>query len=217
MNVIAHAHEFRETRFRHGDKQVYKELNELPGIRFPIRVDLSTTAHKVSLIIQSVLGGVEHVADQPTHRAQYNTDQALVFSHVHRLVRCIVDCQNYRQDAIGIRNALMLSRSLAARVWDDSPLTLQQIEQIGPVALRKLVQANILTIEDLASTDPDRIELILNKTPPFGWNLHKKISAFPSLRVALQMTEVLVSSTAKMQRTKDLFDLRPQSLKSMSR
>ncbi|THV90660.1 P-loop containing nucleoside triphosphate hydrolase protein [Aureobasidium pullulans] len=187
LAVISQAHEFRELRFRSGEKPVYKELNDMPDIRFPIKVDLSAYAHKVSLIVQSVLGGVRHVADQSNHRVQNSIDQTLIFQHIHRLIRCIVDCQSFDKDAIGIRNALMLSRSLAARVWDDSPMVLQQIEQIGPVALRKLVGAKITTMDEFASTEPGRLEYVLNKAPPFGLNMHNRIQAFPKLRVALQM------------------------------
>ena len=170
-------------------------MNDLPEIRFPIKVDLSAAAHKVSLIIQSILGGVTHISDLPAHRTQYNTDQALIFQHAHRLIRCTVDCQNHRSDAIGIRNSLILARSLAAKVWDDSPMILKQIDQIGPVALRKLVGARISTMDELDSTEPGRLELILNKTPPFGWNMLKNVKLFPKLRVGLQMVGNPVSSS----------------------
>ncbi|KAI5268938.1 P-loop containing nucleoside triphosphate hydrolase protein [Aureobasidium subglaciale] len=188
LNVIAQAQEFKELRFRAGEKQLYKELNDMPEIRFPIKVDLSAAAHKVSLVIQSVLGGLSHVTDQPNHRVQHSIDQGLIFQHVHRLIRCIVDCENCGKDSIGIRNSLMLSRSLAARVWDDSPMVLQQIEQIGPVALRKLVSARITTMDEFTNTDPGRLELVLNKAPPFGMTLHCRAQTFPKLRVGLQVT-----------------------------
>lgn len=185
MTIISQAHEFREIRFRSGEKLRYKELNSKSDIRFPFRIDLATAAHKVSLIIQAVLGRVDHIAEQPNHRVQYSIDQSLIFQHVHRLIRCIVDCQNIDKDLVGIRNSLMLSRSLAARVWDDSPMVLQQIEQVGPVAVRKLVDAGI-TMDEFSSTDPGRLELILNKAPPFGMKMHRQFQAFPKLRISLE-------------------------------
>ncbi|KAI4723607.1 P-loop containing nucleoside triphosphate hydrolase protein [Aureobasidium sp. EXF-10727] len=187
LTVVSQAHEFRELRFRSGEKPLYKELNGMNHIRFPIKIDLSTAAHKVSLIIQAVLGGVGHVADQVNHRVQYSIDQSLIFQHVHRLIRCIVDCQNIDKDAVGIRNSLVLSRSLAARVWDDSPMVLRQIEQIGPVAVRKLVDARITTMDELSDTDPGRLELVLNKASPFGMTMHRRVQTFPKLRVGLQL------------------------------
>ncbi|KAI4841945.1 P-loop containing nucleoside triphosphate hydrolase protein [Aureobasidium sp. EXF-8846] len=187
LTVISQAYEFRDIRFRSGEKPLYKELNGMDDIRFPSRTDLSTPAQKVSLIIQAVLGGVSHIADQAAHRVQYNIDQSLIFQHVHRLIRCIVDCQSIDKDAVGIRNSLMLSRSLAAKVWDDSPMVLQQIEQIGPVAVRKLVDAKITTMDELSSTDPGRLELVLNKASPYGITMHRRVQTFPRLRVNLQM------------------------------
>lgn len=188
MTIISQAYEFREIRFRSGERLPYKELNGKNDIRFPFKTGLSTTAHKVSLIIQAALGKISHIADQQNYRVQYNIDQSLVFQHVHRLIRCIVDCQNIDRDAVGIRNSLMLSRSLAARVWDDSPMILQQIEQIGPVAVRKLVDAGITSMDEFSSTDPGRLELVLNKAPPFGMKMHRQAQAFPKLRVSLQMS-----------------------------
>jgi ATP-dependent DNA helicase HFM1/MER3 len=188
LAIISQAHEFREIRFRGAEKSAYKDLNEMPDIRFPSKLDLSTAAQKVSLVIQATLGDIRHLTEKSDHRTQYNSDQFLIFQHVHRLIRCIVDCQNYGGDAIGIRNSLMLSRSLAARVWDDSPMVLRQIEQIGPVAIRRLVSAKITTMDEFANTDPGRLELLLNKAPPFGWNLRSRIQTFPKMRIGVRIT-----------------------------
>lgn len=189
LSALAQASEFKEVRFRSGEKPLYKELNKSPFIKFSIPVDLSIPAHKVSLIIQSVLGGVDLPVDDKTakHKTQYTTDVAIIFQHVHRLIRCIIDCQLYLEDSVAARNALMLARSLGARVWDDSPLQLKQIEQIGPVAVRKLVNAGVKTIEDLETMEAHRIETILSKHPPFGLKLLDRLKAFPKLRVSVQM------------------------------
>jgi len=216
LTVISQSHEFREIRFRSGEKQVYKELNGMNDIRFPLKIDLSAAAHKVSLIIQAVLGGVNHIADQPTHRVQYSIDQSLIFQHVHRLIRCMVDCQNIDKDAVGIRNSLMLSRSLAARIWDDSPMVLQQIEQIGPVAMRKLINAGITSIDELSSTDPGRLELVLNKASPYGMTMHRHVQTFPKLRVSLQIIGQPVSIPRRASLTSRLTSaIRRSSLRSM--
>ncbi|KAK6006025.1 hypothetical protein QM012_006435 [Aureobasidium pullulans] len=176
LTIISQAHEFREIRFRAGEKLPYKELNSKNDIRFPFKIDLSTAAHKVSLIIQAVLGQVDHIAEQTSHRVQYN-------------------CQNIDKDAVGIRNSLMLSRSLAARVWDDSPMVLQQIEQVGPVAVRKLVDAGITNVDELLNTNPGRLELVLNKAPPFGMKMHRQVQTFPRLRISLEMSKQPITKT----------------------
>ena len=156
-------------------------------MRFPLKVDIALPAHKVTLIIQSVLGSIDTVSNDNGHRSQYSIDQGLIFQHIHRLVRCVVDCQASRNDGVGIRNALLLSRSFAARVWDDSPLVLRQIEDIGPVAVKKLVAANINSIEELTRVEPGRIEHIMGRNPPFGRNILSKVKAFPKLHLGIHL------------------------------
>ncbi|KAK5149095.1 hypothetical protein LTR04_000090, partial [Oleoguttula sp. CCFEE 6159] len=189
LSALAQAAEFKEVRFRSGEKPLYKELNSSPSMKFPIPVDLALPAHKVSLIIQSVLGAVDLPTNEKTgkHQRQYNTEQIIIFQHVHRLIRCMIDCQLHLKDSVASRNALMLARSLGAKCWDDSPLQLKQVEGIGIQAVRKLVNANVKTIEDLECMEPHRIEMVLSRNPPFGVKLLEKLKGFPKLRVAVKM------------------------------
>jgi len=53
--VLSSAEEFREIRFRSGEKGLYKELNKSPGMRFPVKGNLWNSSHKVQLVIQVVL------------------------------------------------------------------------------------------------------------------------------------------------------------------
>jgi len=146
-------------------------------------------SHKVSLIIQSVLGGIELPADDKSikHKIQYNTEVSIIFQHVHRLIRCIIDCQLHLEDSIAAHNGLSLACSLGARVWNDSPLQIKQIETIGIAAVRKLVNAGIKTIEALENTESHRIEAILSRNPPYGMKLLDLLKAFPKLRVSVKM------------------------------
>ncbi|KAF2460578.1 Sec63 Brl domain-containing protein [Lineolata rhizophorae] len=186
---IALAAEFKDLRFRSGEKTIYKNVNKSPQIRFPIPVDLAKPEHKTSLIIQSVLGGVDFQQideDGGKHRAQYNQEVAIIFSHVQRLVRCIIDCGLHVEDSVTARNALMLERSLGARVWDDSPLQMRQIDQIGPVTVRKFIQAGVMSIESLESLEPHKIEAIAGRSTPFGHTIGTYLKKFPKLRITIQ-------------------------------
>lgn len=196
LSTLAQANEFREIRLRAGEKGVYKQINESPSTRFPIKVNLALPAHKVTLIIQSVLGGVEGLANDSAHRTQYSIGQGLIFQHINRLIRCIIDCSSYREDAVGIRNALLLSRSFAAKVWDDSPLILRQIDQIGPVAVKKLVAANINNFEDLEHAETGLVERALGKNPAFVYRILANVRTFPKLRIGIQTRSKAVSSSS---------------------
>lgn len=155
-----------------------------------MKVDISLAAHKISLLIQSELGAVDiPTGDQyQKHKLSFQQDKAMVFSHVNRLIRCIIDCQLSIRDSVSTRNALELARSFGARVWENSALQMKQIDQIGIVAVRKLANAGINSIEALENTDPHRIEMALSKNPPFGSKLLARLADFPKPRVSVKMT-----------------------------
>ena len=189
LSAIAHAAEFKDIRLKAGEKSLFKDINKDVRIKFPIKVDLALPAHKVSLLIQSELGGVDFPTNEQhqKHKHAFSTDRTLVFQHVNRLIRCIIDCQLQLEDSVAVRNALELARSFGAKVWDNSPLQLKQLEQIGNVAVRKLAAASVNSIEILEATEAHRIEHILGKNPPFGMKLLARVSEFPKLRVAVKM------------------------------
>ncbi|OJD15928.1 hypothetical protein AJ78_03871 [Emergomyces pasteurianus Ep9510] len=191
LSVIAQADEFREIRLKSGEKSLYKELNKGNGIKFPIKIDIAQPAHKISLLIQSELGGVDiPTGDQyQKHKLSFQQDKGLVFSHVNRLIRCIIDCQISLQDSVSSRNALELARSIGARVWDNSALQMKQIEQIGIVAVRKLANAGINSIETLEATEPHRIDMLLSKNPPFGLKILLRLAEFPKPRVSIKLVK----------------------------
>ncbi|KAK2737647.1 Sec63 [Myotisia sp. PD_48] len=188
LSVVAQADEYREVRLKSGEKSLYKEINKGNGIRFPIKSEISLPAHKISLLIQAELGAVELPSDEQyqKHKLSLQQDKSLVFSHVNRIIRCIIDCQISRGDSVGTRHALDLSRSLGARVWDESPFQMKQIEQIGVVAVRKLTKAGINSIEALEMVEPLRIETLLSRNPPFGMKILAKVADFPKPRVLNQ-------------------------------
>jgi len=186
---LVQANEFQAIRLKVPEKKLYKELNRGTGIKYPIKVDLALSAHKRSLILQAELGGMEFPADEQyaKFKRQFNIDKAILFSHIHRLVHCVIDCQIHLQDAVAVRHALELGRSFSARVWDNSPYQMRQIAQIGLVAIRKLAAGGINSIEALETAEPHRIEMLMSKNPPFGQKLLDKLKDFPKLRVSVKM------------------------------
>lgn len=202
MSALVQAEEFHELRLRVGEKNLYKEFNNAPGIKFPIKVNIALPEHKRSLIIQAELAGIEFPAAEQfaKHKRQFQQDKAILFSHAHRLIRCVVDCQLYLQDSVTTRHALELARSFGARVWDNSPLQMKQIPQIGAVAVRKLAVAGINSIEILEATEAHRLEMLLNKQTPFGMRILAGLKDFPKLKVSVKMmgkVRKMVSSLKK--------------------
>ena len=191
---MVQADEFGEIRLKTYEKKFFRDVNSNSGIKFPVKVDLAMDIHKRSLIIQSELGNIDLPMDEQfeKQRRQIQLDTNLIFHSVHRLVRCLVDIQIYFNDAIGARSALELERSLSARAWDNSPLTMRQIKTIGPVAVRKLALNDITSIESLEATEPERIDLLLSKNPPFGRKVLSYLKGFPKLRVSVRLMSKVV-------------------------
>ncbi|KAL8695129.1 MAG: hypothetical protein Q9218_000297 [Villophora microphyllina] len=189
LSVLVGAEEFRDVRYRAMEKKLLKHLNGANGTRYPIKVDIALSQHKRSLIIQSELGGVEFPADEQHARfkRQYQQDKSIIFNHIHRLIRCVIDCQIHLQDAVNVRHALELARSFAARVWDNSAHQLKQIPNIGPVAIRRLANGGINSIETLEAAEASKIEMLLSKNAPFGSRVLAALTDFPKLRVSVKM------------------------------
>ncbi|KAF2786722.1 ATP-dependent DNA helicase MER3 [Melanomma pulvis-pyrius CBS 109.77] len=197
LSAIAQASEFEQIRFRAGEKNFYKNLNRSSAIRFAIPVNLASPAHKVSLMIQSVLGNANLTWDDEMqkHRSQYNMEITMIFKQASRLIRCIIDCQISLRDAVSINHALMLDRSLGARAWDDSPMQMKQIEDVGVVSIMKFISAGIRSIEDLECTEAHRIEAIMNRNPPFGMKILGRLKLFPKLRVSVHVQSSSITKT----------------------
>ena len=189
LSIVVQAKEFHDVRLKSYEKKLYKELNGANGIKFPIKVDLAMHAHKRSLILQAELGGVEFPANEQyaKYKRQFSQDKNILFSHIHRLIHCVIDCQIHKQNAVAARHALELARSFSARVWDNSPYQMKQFPQIGLVAIRKLAMGGINSIETLEATEPHRIELLLSKNSPFGQKLLDNLKGFPKLRVSIRL------------------------------
>ncbi|GFG07326.1 ATP-dependent DNA helicase MER3 [Aspergillus lentulus] len=189
LSAIAEAEEFREIRLKAGEKSLYKELNRANGIRFPVKVDIALPAHKILLLIQSELGGVEYPDGEQyqKHKFAFQQDKNFVFSHIDRLIRCVIDCKISLEDSITARNALELARSFGAKVWDNCPLQMKQIDQVGIVAVRKLAAAGVTSIDALEATEPHRIDMIMSRNPPFGMKLLARVADFPKLRVNVKL------------------------------
>ncbi|KAJ5679817.1 Nucleotide-sugar transporter [Penicillium macrosclerotiorum] len=189
FDAVVQAEEFREIRLKPGEKMLYREINRDPGIRYAIKVDIALPSHKVSLLLQAELGAIDFPnTDQlQKHKFSFQQDKNLVFAHVNRLIRCIIDCQIAKEDSVSTCNALELARGFGAKVWDHSPLQMKQIDQVGVVAVRKLAAAGITNMEELEAAEAPQIDMILSKNPPFGTKLLARLRDFPKLRVAAEM------------------------------
>ncbi|OTA94187.1 hypothetical protein M434DRAFT_384303 [Hypoxylon sp. CO27-5] len=201
LTTLCRAIEFKDFRFKPEERTLFRELNKSPFILHPIKEALSQTWHKVFLMVQVHLGGVELPGEkgfgQTKHRIA--TDKAAIFDKLNRLVRCFIDCRAFDGDGLSTKAGLELARGLAANSWENKPSQLSQIPGFGPVTVRKWVSHGVHTVLELADRDFGEIERISSRNPPYGMNLLKTLGDFPRLDMKTQ----LIIATQRQQQPKE--------------
>ncbi|KAI1319042.1 hypothetical protein F5Y16DRAFT_406112 [Xylariaceae sp. FL0255] len=136
---------FKAIKFKSKERAVFRGLNESPLMLYPIQEEVTLGWHKVFMIVQISLGGMELPMDKDGSWIRYDLlrESRFVLDRLNRLVRCIIDCKASDRDGRGTSNAMTLARSIAARAWEDQPAQLSQIPGFGPAAVRKWVNHGV--------------------------------------------------------------------------
>lgn len=189
LNTICQAAEFKDLRMKPNERSSLREFNKSPMMKFLVKENISTTAHKIFLMVQVQLGGIEPLANNDFRiiGRQFSMETNIILERFQRLIRCVVDCKAVDCDSISTRCALDLSRSVVAGYWENSSLQLRQVPQIGPAALRKLAGNNVNTVEKLASLDTSGVERVMGKNPPFGKRMKDVLINFPQLKLEAEI------------------------------
>jgi ATP-dependent DNA helicase HFM1/MER3 len=183
LQAISQAIEFHDLRIKPAERPFLREFNNSPLLKFPLKENISLAWHKIYLMIQVQLGGFDLPSDGDFNmiRRQFVTETNIIFERAQRLIRFIIDCKSSDFDAVSVSNGLDLARSLSAMFWENSNLQLRQIPQLGTVGHRKLVAADINSIEKLCSCDTGTIERIMSRKPSYGHTLKTILLDFPRL------------------------------------
>ncbi|KAI1141226.1 P-loop containing nucleoside triphosphate hydrolase protein [Hypoxylon sp. FL0543] len=195
LTTLCGAVEFKDFRFKPEERALFRELNKSPFILHPIKEALMQTWHKVFLMVQVHLGGVELPSEKGFGQLKHRiaTEKTAIFDRLNRLVRCFIDCRAFDGDGLSTRAGLELARCLAANSWENKPSQLSQIPGFGPVTVRKWVSHGVHTVLELADREFDEIERISSRNPPYGMNLLKTLADFPRLDMKTQ----LITATAR--------------------
>ncbi|RDW88705.1 hypothetical protein BP6252_00737 [Coleophoma cylindrospora] len=198
LQILSQASEFKDLKMRTNERKRLRDLNNSPLLKYPIRENVSSVAHKVFLVIQIQLSGIELPTDNSSvvsDKRQFMLDKSLIFDRMKRLIRCVADCKAYDCDAIAMRNALDLARAISADYWENSPLQVRQIPQLGPVAMRKLASNHVTSVEQLVRMDSAQLERVIGRNPPFGSKMLKVLSGFPRLTIKGSIVSILDSKS----------------------
>lgn len=185
MEALCEAREFSEIRWQANERDLFRDINKDPFIVYPIEGAVNSVAHKISMLIQMELGRVDVTNISGSERQRLRAETSRVLNVMHRLIRTVIECKGSDADGTACWAALELARSMAAKAWENRPMQLLQVPQLGPALMRKLVSHDIRTVSQLALTDPGNIERIASRNPPFGKQMADSIAFFPRLTLGM--------------------------------
>lgn len=182
LEAISEAEEFVTLRIRQGEKGYLQALRTHSEIRFP-PAQVAKVKDKVLLLIQATLSAINLSSLPKAGGAEQGpfSDVRMIFSHAPRIVKAVMDIAIYRKDGLICKTALDLARSVTAQAWDGSPAMLRQIEHVGEKSIKALAGAGLGTWSALATSSPARIEMILNRNPPFGSKIINAAQSVPRI------------------------------------
>ncbi|KAI1436469.1 hypothetical protein GGR50DRAFT_223618 [Xylaria sp. CBS 124048] len=191
LQAICMASEFKDFRFKPAERAFFRELNKSPLVLHPIKETLSLTWHKIFMIVQIHLGGVDLPTDKESGfiRMGIQREKRVIFDRLRRLVRCVIDCKVFDSDGLGTKAGLELSRSIAAHAWEGKPAQLSQIPGFGPVSVRKWTSQGVPSVLAIADKSIHDIERIASRNPPYGRGVQKTLENFPRLTLKADIIE----------------------------
>ncbi|XP_026327613.1 probable ATP-dependent DNA helicase HFM1 [Hyposmocoma kahamanoa] len=189
LRVICESHELADMHLRVDERRCLNTLNRNNAsatIRFPIKGKISTRQMKLNCIIQAVLGCL--TIPDPS----LNQEAMKVMRIADRICKCLVAYVT-RPDHISTQpkcfsaalNALILAKSIAAHLWENSPYVSKQLKGIGPAFSTLLASAGKINFTLLEESHPRDLERIMNKSAPAGNVLRKQISLLPKYQLVM--------------------------------
>ncbi|KLO07339.1 P-loop containing nucleoside triphosphate hydrolase protein [Schizopora paradoxa] len=185
LEIISSADELGDVKLRGGDKQAYSKLKDHNDIRYKIK-KVEKASDKTFLLIQAVLGGISLSSNdfKPTD-SQPALEALSVFRHTSRIARVVVEVAITNKNGAQLKHGMELLRCLTAKAWEDRPVVLKQVDSIGEKSLKVLAEAGITTLQALKSQEPIRIEVLLNRRPPFGHEILAFVNDLPQYDVSI--------------------------------
>ncbi|KAF8637338.1 hypothetical protein AX17_002839 [Amanita inopinata Kibby_2008] len=193
LETVSSAEEFHDLRIRTSEKTGLNKLRQHNDIRFSIK-KFEKVSDKVFIVIQAILGGIS--LSSPEYRTgdtQLHLEALAIFRHVCRLTRAIVEVAIVRKHGAQMKYGLELLRCLSTKAWEDRSVVLRQIEQIGEKSLKILAENGITSLQALQKQNPCKIELLLNRRPPFGQEVLASVKELPEY--SLEVRELRLCSS----------------------
>lgn len=184
IDLLSKSREFSDIQLRVNEKRLLNTLNRDKNrttIRFPMEGKIRSNDMKVSCLIQAQLGSIS------IQEFGLTQDTARIFRNGLRIGRCLCEFLSWKMKTgfSSVLNALILSKCLRAKLWENSPYVSRQLEKIGQSLSTAMVNAGLTTFSRIEDSNPREIELIVNRHPPFGNQIKESVIHLPKYEVTI--------------------------------
>ncbi|XP_076434593.1 putative ATP-dependent DNA helicase HFM1, partial [Babylonia areolata] len=195
IGVISTCSEFQDIQLRISEKKTLNSLNKNKNqetIRYPLKDKIKTRQMKVNCLVQAGLGCL-HIQD-------YSLSQDLqkIFRVGQRVTKCLMELQWLGEDYTTLLHSIQLCKAFKARLWPDSRHVARQLEGIGPTISQALVLAGLTSFQLLEAADPQHLELVVNRHPPFGNRVRDAVTHLPRYELIIQQEKNHQAASAQL-------------------
>eukprot|EP00775_Hariotina_reticulata_P011878 gene11878-12022_t len=182
LRLICGAEELKNTSLRRGEKSALNNINhskEPQQLRYHVMSRAEGTKSNSNKLKQRITTPAEKLyillndglADKPCDNLEYSLkqeqDRLLVVGQ--RIAKCmaqyVIRYYIVRGSFSAAGRSLLLARSLKARLWEDSSVSVRQLQNVGRLLASRLAAAGLGTMQTLAACDePHRVEVAAQKS-----------------------------------------------------
>ncbi|XP_035691410.1 LOW QUALITY PROTEIN: probable ATP-dependent DNA helicase HFM1 [Branchiostoma floridae] len=183
VNTVAGCKEFQDVTLRINERKTLNTLNKdkhRATVRFAMDGKIKTGQMKVNCLIQAALGCL------PIQDFGLNQDTNKIFRAGTRVSKCLTEFLMHRPGFRVLLNATLLSKCFRSRLWENSKFVAKQLDKIGLTLATALFNASLTSFQKIEETNPREIELIVNRHPPFGNQVHEAVSHLPKYELAIE-------------------------------
>ncbi|KAL3683461.1 hypothetical protein R1sor_001483 [Riccia sorocarpa] len=183
LNTLTKAQELSWVQLRRYEKKQLNTINQETGSRMKFHVvdpkgnpkkRIQTSSEKIFVLVNDALSGEPSTLD-----FTMTQDVSAICTNGARISRCMSDYFIFFKRFSEAKSALLLTKCLRQRLWDDSAYQLKQLPGIGMVTAKAFLTAGISNFEKLESADPRHLEQITGRKYPFGDHMKSTLKTLP--------------------------------------
>ncbi|OBA25228.1 P-loop containing nucleoside triphosphate hydrolase protein, partial [Hanseniaspora valbyensis NRRL Y-1626] len=210
LSLIAKAYVASSSvKIKQQDKVFLRTLNNFPNIKYQLKDEsnkqkklqnFNESWQKVFLLIQLQLDDVDIFSQGNFKKiiSTVNQDINNIFKTTPRILSCLLDILVFRKDGISIANILFLTRSFNGKAWDDSPMTMMQVETLGLASVKLLLKKKIKNLKQLRLLSVPQLEYYLGTKPGNGYKLKNNISKIPFVTLSAEIENFFTIKSGKV-------------------